>query len=125
MSDLPKPTEAELEILGVLWTRGPSTVRQVHEALDGTKKTGYTTALKLMQIMADKGLLRRDESARAHIYEPVLPQAETQRRLVDDLVERAFAGSAAGLVLQALEKKRATPEELDEIRALLDRMEDK
>jgi BlaI family transcriptional regulator, penicillinase repressor len=123
VDNLPKPTEAELEILGVLWKRGPSTVRQVYEAFTDAKQTGYTTTLKLMQIMAEKGLLKRDESERAHVYEPGLPQAQTRKRLVDDLVDRAFSGSAAGLVLQALSGRRATAAELDEIRTLLDGME--
>jgi predicted transcriptional regulator len=118
----PKPTAAELEILGVLWNLGPATVRQVLESLVD-RETGYTTVLKLMQIMADKGLLRRKEDGRAHVYEPAVPQAETQGQLVSDLMERAFAGSAAALVQRALSMKRATPEELAAIRALIERHE--
>jgi BlaI family transcriptional regulator, penicillinase repressor len=112
-----KPTDAELAILTVLWSRGPSTVRQVAAAMD--REAGYTTVLKLLQIMAEKGLVTRDESARTHIYTPAYTEDQTQRQLVMDLVERAFDGSAAKLVLQALASKKATPEELDEIRKLL------
>ena len=112
-----KPTDAELAILRVLWTRGPSTVRQVASAMD--REAGYTTVLKLLQIMTEKGLVTRDESARTHIYAPAYTEDQTQRQLVMDLVERAFDGSAAKLVLQALASKKATPEELDEIRKLL------
>jgi predicted transcriptional regulator len=112
-----KPTDAELAILRVLWTRGPSTVRQVASAMD--REAGYTTVLKLLQIMAEKRLVTRDESARTHIYAPAYTEDQTQRQLVMDLVERAFEGSAAKLVLQALASKKATPEELDEIRKLL------
>ena len=120
MTTLPKPTEAELAILRVLWDRGPSTVRQVQEALESTRATGYTTALKLLQIMTDKGLTLRDESERTHVYRSRLTEEQTQRQLVRDLLDRAFAGSAAQLVMQALATSRATPEELDEIRRLID-----
>jgi predicted transcriptional regulator len=117
---LPRPTEAELEILRVLWERGPATVRQVHEALAGTRDTGYTTTLKLMQIMADKGLVTRDESARTHVYEARVSQEQTQRQLLDDLVARAFGGSAAALVLRALSRHDASDDELRQIRKLID-----
>jgi predicted transcriptional regulator len=113
-----KPTDAELAILRVLWERGPSTVRQVTETLG--KDTGYTTALKLLQIMTEKGLVVRDESSRTHVYAPAFSEAETQRQLVSDLVDRAFGGSAAKLVLQALASKKASREELAEIRRLID-----
>ena len=116
----PRPTDSELAILRILWNRGPSTVRQVYDALAGTRDTGYTTTLKLMQIMADKGLVKRDESARTHVYAPVATETETQRQLVKDLVDRAFAGSAAALVLQALNAEGASPDELREIRKLID-----
>jgi len=116
----PRPTEAELEILRVLWERGPSTVRQVHEALATLRETGYTTTLKLMQIMADKGLVTRDETSRTHIYAPRASQESTQRQLVTDLVERAFGGSAAELVLRALSSHTASDDELQEIRKLID-----
>jgi predicted transcriptional regulator len=116
----PRPTEAELEILRVLWERGPSTVRQVHEALAVARETGYTTTLKLMQIMADKGLVTRDESSRTHIYTPRASQESTQQQLVSDLVTRAFGGSAAELVLRALSAHTTSDDELAEIRKLID-----
>jgi len=118
--DAPRPTDAELEILRVLWARGPSTVREVHAALNKTRPAGYTTVLKFMQIMTDKGLLRRNEDQRAHVYEASLPQAETQRILVGELLDKAFGGSAANLVMQALASKPASAEELSRIRELLD-----
>ena len=114
----PKPTDAELAILRVLWERGPSTVRQVHDAL-ASRATGYTTMLKLMQIMADKGLVTRDQTSRTHVYEARFGRDETQRQLVTDLVERAFGGSAAALVMQALNSHPTTPEELVEIEQLI------
>jgi predicted transcriptional regulator len=114
-----RPTDAELAILGVLWERGPSTVRQVHEALAAARETGYTTTLKLMQIMAEKGLVRRDESARTHVYAARVPQVETQRQLVSDLADRAFGGSAAALVMQALNAGTASPDDLAEIQRLI------
>jgi predicted transcriptional regulator len=113
-----KPTDGELAILRVLWARGPSTVRHVAEALE--RDTGYTTALKLLQIMTEKGLVRRDETDRSHIYAPRLTEEQTQRQLVRDLLERAFGGSASKLVMQALNAKRATAEELGEIRQLIE-----
>jgi predicted transcriptional regulator len=113
-----RPTDAELAILRVLWTRGPSTVRQVTDALG--RDTGYTTALKLLQIMTEKGLVARDESERTHVYEPAFSEDETQRHLVADLLDRAFDGSAAKLVLQALATDKATPAELAAIRRMLD-----
>jgi len=116
----PRPTDSELAILTILWERGPSTVRQVHEALADTRDTGYTTTLKLMQIMADKGLVSRNESARTHVYTAMASEQQTQRQLVKDLVDRAFGGSAAALVLQALNAEGATPAELREIRRLID-----
>ncbi len=122
-SELPRPTDAELEILKVLWRRGPCTVREVFDSLSETKQTGYTTVLKLMQIMAEKGLVRRDESERAHRYETATPEEETQRQLVGDLLRRAFDGSAKRLVMQALSTERASAGELEEIRRLLDRLD--
>jgi len=116
----PRPTDSELAILTILWERGPSTVRQVHEALADERDTGYTTTLKLMQIMADKGLVTRNESARTHVYAAMASSEQTQRQLVKDLVDRAFGGSAAALVLQALNAEGATPAELREIRKLID-----
>ena len=102
MSKPPRPTDTELAILRILWERGASTVRQVHEALSRERPAAYTTALKMLQIMTDKGLVRRDESDRTHIYQPKLTEEQTQRQLVRDLVDRAFGGSASKLVLQAL-----------------------
>ena len=121
--ELPRPTDAELEILNVLWQRGAATVREVHEELGARKATLYTTVLKMLQIMTEKGLVERDESQRAHLYRPRLAQDETQRQLLNDLLARAFDGSAAKLVMQALSAKEASAEELTEIRALLDRFE--
>ena len=119
----PRPTDAELAILRVLWDRGPSTVREVHAALSASQSSGYTTVLKLLQIMTDKGLVVRDESERAHVYVPRLSEQRTQLQLLGDLVDRAFAGSSAKLVLQALSGRRATAAELRDIRALLDELE--
>src|ERR1700682_5050145 len=113
-----KPTDAELAILRVLWSRGPSTVRQVAEVLG--REAGYTTVLKLLQIMTEKRLVVRDESARTHIYEPAYTEDQTQRQLVTDLLDRAFDGSATKLVLQALAATKSSPEELAEIKKLLD-----
>ena len=112
-----KPTDAELAILRVLWARGPSTVRQVAEQMG--REAGYTTVLKLLQIMTEKRLVARDESARTHIYEAAYTQDQTERQLVTDLLDRVFDGSAAKLVLQALASNRASPEELDEIKKLI------
>jgi predicted transcriptional regulator len=121
----PRPTSAELAILRVLWDRGPSTVRQVHEALSASQRSGYTTVLKMFQIMTEKGLVVRNEAQRAHVYEPRLTEQRTQRQLLGDLVDRAFGGSSAKLVLQALSGRRATVEELRDIRALLDELEER
>jgi BlaI family transcriptional regulator, penicillinase repressor len=120
----PRPTDAELAILRVLWNRGPSTVRQVHDVLGRERPTAYTTALKLLQIMTEKGLVRRDETDRTHIYQARLTEEQTQRQLVRDLLERAFGGSASKLVMQVLAAKRASAEELGEIRKLIDSRED-
>lgn len=119
----PRPTDAELAILNVLWERGPSTVREVHDALAGVQATGYTTVLKLLQIMTEKGLVVRDESQRAHIYEARYSEQKTQRQLLADLVDRAFGGSPAKLVMQALSGRKTTADELNAIREMLDRME--
>jgi BlaI family transcriptional regulator, penicillinase repressor len=119
----PRPTDAELAILRILWERGPSTVRQVHEALSAERPSGYTTALKLLQIMTEKGLVRRDDSDRTHVYTARLTEAQTQRQLVADLLDRAFGGSAMKLVLQALSSRKASAEDLAQIRALLDERE--
>jgi predicted transcriptional regulator len=119
----PRPTDAELAILRILWERGPSTVRQVHEVLSAERPSGYTTALKLLQIMADKGLVHRDETDRTHVYSARLSEEQTQRQLVHDLLDRAFGGSAMKLVMQALSGRKASAEDLAQIRALLDERE--
>jgi BlaI family transcriptional regulator, penicillinase repressor len=120
----PRPTDAELGILRVLWQRGPSTVREVQEALNQDKPTGYTTVLKTLQIMTEKGLVRRDEQQRAHVYEAELAQHQTQRQLVGDLLNRVFDGSASKLLMHALAtKKSASQEELSQIRDILDEFE--
>jgi predicted transcriptional regulator len=136
--ELPRPTDAELEILSVLWERGPSTVREVHEAISENRAqqsdvrlqkqaakgaVGYTTILKLMQIMTDKGLVRRDETERAHVYEARLPEEQTQRQLVGDLMNRVFAGSASKLVMHALSASKSSAEDLSKIREILDELE--
>ena len=117
------PTPAELEILGVLWKRGASTVRDVQETLSEQRPAGYTTVLKMLQIMTDKGLVSRDESTRAHVYSARLPADHTQRQLVHDLLERAFGGKAMKLVMHALSAKKASAREIADIRRLLDEME--
>jgi BlaI family transcriptional regulator, penicillinase repressor len=122
-SNLSRPTDAELAILRVLWSRGPSTVRQVHEAISRDRETGYTTVLKLMQIMTEKGLVERDESERTHVYQARFTQEATQQRLVSDLLDKAFGGSASQLVMQALAAKPASADELAQIRRLLDELE--
>ena len=119
----PRPTDAELELLTVLWERGPSTVRDVHDAVSQRRRTQYTTVLKFMQIMAEKGLVRRDEKQRAHIYEAAQSREATQRQLAGDLLQRAFGGSAKSLVMGALSARKASRQELAEIRKLLDEYE--
>ena len=119
----PKPTDAELAILRVLWQRGASTVREVWEELNPQQHTGYTTVLKTMQIMSEKELLARDETDRSHVYRAARSEAQTQRQVVGHLLERLFSGSAPKLVMQALTAKKATPAELAEIRKLLNDME--
>ncbi|CCH56408.1 transcriptional repressor, CopY family [Fibrisoma limi BUZ 3] len=114
-----KPTDSELEILHVLWLNGPSTVRQIHEELSRNRDIGYTTALKLMQIMYEKGLLTRTEDARSHVYTAAVSEEDTQRSLVDRFVETTFRGSASKLVMQVLGQHKASREELDEIKNLL------
>jgi BlaI family penicillinase repressor len=118
-----KPTDAELEILRVLWERGPSTVREVFRILQERRGAGYTTVLKLMQIMTEKGLLKRDTTVRPQIYEAICTRGQMQRQLLGDLLERAFGGSPGRLVLQALSEKQTTPEERRAIRELLDELE--
>jgi BlaI family transcriptional regulator, penicillinase repressor len=116
-----RPTEGELEILAVLWERGSATVREVYETISASRPMVYTGVLKLMQIMADKGLVIRDESARAHVYRPAVAKEETERRFLRELSQRLFAGSAAQLALRALEMEPASEEDLAEIRKLLAR----
>ena len=118
-----RPTDAELVILRVIWDRGPSTVREVFRHINARQDTGYTTVLKLMQIMTDKGLLDRDASVRPQMYKPSRSQRQTQRQLLRDLVDRAFGGSPGSLALQALSSRKATPDERRRIRELLDRLE--
>jgi BlaI family penicillinase repressor len=115
-----RPTDGELAILSVLWALGPSTVRDVHDALADARETGYTTTLKLMQIMAEKGLVTRDDSARTHIYTARWSQEKMQRHMVSDLMDRAFGGSASALVLQALSSGTTSPDELKKIQELID-----
>jgi len=119
----PQPTAAELEILRVLWQRGASTVRQVQEALERRRETGYTTVLKLLQIMGEKGLVRRDERERAHVYRARAPRERTEKQLVGDLLERAFGGEASRLVMRALSAKKASREELERVRRFLNELE--
>lgn len=119
----PRPTDAELEILTVLWERGASTVRDVHDAIALRKPTQYTTVLKMLQIMSEKRLVRRDEKQRAHIYEAAQPREWTQRQLAGDLLQRAFNGSAKGLMLGALSSHKASREELAELRRFLEEYE--
>ncbi|MDP6446786.1 MAG: BlaI/MecI/CopY family transcriptional regulator [Pirellulaceae bacterium] len=123
MNPAPIPTDSELEILRVLWDRGPSTVRQVHDVLSERRDVGYTTVLKLLQIMKEKVLVKRDESQRSHVYSSTRKEEQTQKQLVSDLLWRAFGGSADKLVLHALRAKRVTADELAEIRKLLEQIE--
>lgn len=122
---LPRPTDAELAILRALWGRGPSTVREVMEDLSEERPMGYTTVLKFMQIMTDKGLVKRDESRRTHVYRPAASEEQTQSHLVEDLMERAFGGSSQKLVMQALSAKKASAGQIAEIRKMLDDLEGK
>ncbi len=119
----PRPTDAELEVLAVLWDAGPASVRQVHTQLSQRRDVGYTTVLKQLQIMHAKGVVTRDESQRTHIYRPAEPRGKMRRRLVRDLMGKAFAGSARAMVLEALGHKRLTPDQREQLRALLDQIE--
>ncbi|MGD0566975.1 MAG: BlaI/MecI/CopY family transcriptional regulator [Candidatus Sulfotelmatobacter sp.] len=118
-----KPTASELEVLRVLWTRGPSTVREVHDALNEKKPMGYTSVLKFLQIMTAKGTVRRNETQRAHVYEACLPAEQTKRQLAGDMLHRVFEGSASQLMMHALAGRKASREEIDEIRRLLNQYE--
>lgn len=125
MAKPPRPTESEFEILKVLWTQGACTVQQVHDVLGKSRGIGYTTVLKVLQIMLTKGLVRRDESQRQHIYAAAVTEASTRRSLVREFVDRVFSGSAESLVLHALAGRKTSPEELRQIRKLLDELEEK
>jgi len=118
-----KPTAAELEILRVLWSRGPSTVREVHESLREKKSLGYTSVLKFLQIMTSKGTVRRNETHRAHVYEACLPAEQTKRQLAGDMLQRVFEGSASQLMMHALAGRKASPEEIQELRRILEEYE--
>ena len=118
-----KPTASELEILRVLWVRGPSTVREVHDSLSEKKDLGYTTVLKLLQIMTTKGTVRRNETQRAHVYEAVLPAEQTKRQIAGDMLQRVFEGSASQLMMHALAGRKSSPEEITELRRMLDEYE--
>jgi predicted transcriptional regulator len=120
-----QPTEVEMQILRILWELGPSPVREIHKRLEAAKGTNYSTTVKMLAVMLQKGLLKRDEDAQPHVYRPALTRAKTGKRIVDDLIEKVYDGSAMSLVLQALSSGKATKEELDEVRRMLDQMEDK
>jgi BlaI family penicillinase repressor len=119
----PQPTDVELAILRVLWQRGPSTVREVYLALQASRDTGYSTTLKMMQVMLEKGLLQRDDSQRPQVYTPSQPEEQTQRQMVNDLLQKVFGGSARKLVMRAVESERVSAQELAEIRKLIKQME--
>ena len=121
----PPPTDAELEILRIIWTRGPSTVREVHERISDMKTVGYTTVLKQMQVMHGKGLLARSDRFRSHVYEPAAPKNEMQKRIAGDLLKRVFGGSPKGLIMSALGAHPTTSEERAEIRRMLDELDGK
>ncbi len=120
-----QPTEVEMQILRILWDLGPSPVREVHRRLEAAKGTNYSTTVKMLSVMLQKGLVKRDEKAQPHVYRPALSRAKTGKRMLDDLIEKVYDGSAMSLVLQALSSGRATKAELDQIRRLLDQMEGK
>jgi len=120
-----QPTEVEMQILRILWELGPSPVRVVHQRLQAAKGTNYSTTVKMLSVMLQKGLVKRDEQAQPHVYRPALTRAKTGKRLLDDLLEKVYDGSTMALVLQALASGKASKEELDEIRRILDEMEDK
>lgn len=119
MSKLIKPTESELEILQIIWSKGLATVREVHETLAQSKDVGYTTTLKLMQIMHEKGLVKRDDSMRTHVYQAAVNKEKTQKHLLSKMIDNLFGGSPTQLVIQALGEGKASPEELEKIQALL------
>ncbi len=118
-----RPTESELEILNILWAKGPSTVREVHEVLEQSKEAGYTTTLKLMQIMHEKGMLKRDTSSKTHVYEAIVSQQQTQGQILKRMIDTVFNGSATQMVMQALGNHKANAEELEQIKKYLEEME--
>jgi BlaI family transcriptional regulator, penicillinase repressor len=120
-----QPTEVEMQILRILWELGPSPVREIHRRLNAAKGTNYSTTVKMLAVMLQKGLVKRDDKAQPHVYRPALTRAKTGKRLLDDLIEKVYEGSAMNLVLQALSSGQATKDELDEVRRLLDQMEGK
>jgi predicted transcriptional regulator len=120
-----KPTESELEILQMLWEKSPGTVREINDVLNKKREVGYTTTLKLMQIMHEKGLLKREREGKTHRYEPAIPRETTQKALLARFVDNAFGGSTSNLVMQALGNQRTSPKEIEEIRAYLDQLENK
>jgi len=120
-----QPTEVEIQILRILWELGPSPVREIHKRLQAAKGTNYSTTVKMLGIMLQKGLVKRDEEAQPHVYRPALTRSKTGKRMLDDLIEKVYDGSTMALVLQALSLRKATKEELDEVRRLLDKMEGK
>lgn len=121
----PQPTEVELQILRILWSRGPSIARDIHDALQEVRQTTYSTTVKMLSVMLEKGLLKRDDDVRPQVYRPASPQQRTQKKMLGDLIEKVYDGSAAKLMMHALSSDKATPEEIAEIRKLLDSMEDK
>jgi BlaI family transcriptional regulator, penicillinase repressor len=120
-----QPTEVEMQIFRILWELGPSPVREIHKRLNAAKGTNYSTTVKMLSVMLQKGLLKRDEQAQPHIYRPALTRVKAGKRLLDDLIEKVYDGSTMSLVLQALSSGKATKEELDEVRRMLDQMEEK
>ncbi len=118
-----QPTEVELQILRILWELGPSPVRDIHQRLEAEKGTNYSTTVKMLSVMLDKGMVRRDEAKRPHVYRAAMTQERTQKRMLDDLLSKVYGGSARNLVMHALSSKKATPGEIDEIRQLLDEMQ--
>jgi predicted transcriptional regulator len=120
-----QPTEVEMQMLRILWELGPSPVREIHKRLEAAKGTNYSTTVKMLAVMLQKGLVKRDENAQPHVYRPALTRAKTGKRLLDDLIEKVYEGSAMSLVLQAMSSGKATKEELDQVRRMLDQMEGK
>jgi predicted transcriptional regulator len=124
-SPSPQPTEVEMQILRILWDLGPSPVREIHRQLEAVKGTNYSTTVKMLSVMLQKGLVKRDEKAQPHVYRPALSRTAAGKRLINDLIEKVYNGSAMSLVLQALSSSKATREELDQVRRMLDEMEEK